>query len=293
MTENLQYSVYGSWGFIGSQLCDFGKSDKYMRHEPDHHNFRDKFPADYPDIVYFISTIHNYNPTQNNPYVDISTNLTHLMTVLQANRVKYGNDFTFNYISTWFVYGQVELPAKEDACCSPKGFYSITKKAAEDLLVSYCETFGIKYRIFRLPNVLGIGDVKLSPKRNAMQYMIKTLAEGGMVDLYDEDCQRDYLHVSDVCSAIDTLVEKGNYGEIYNIGSGTPHSIHQTVKKAQELANYEGMVNLVPVPEFHKKVQVKDMWMDTTKLTSLGWKPERSLDSIVEELVTHYKEMNG
>ena len=39
---------------------------------------------------------------------------------------------------------------QENALCDPKGFYSITKRTAEQLLISYCETFNIKYRIVRI-----------------------------------------------------------------------------------------------------------------------------------------------
>lgn len=153
------FSVYGSWGFIGSEIC---KDLDLMHNEPNKYDFKYKFPADYPDIVYCISTVHNYHVVDNDPYTDIATNLNHLMSVLQANRLKYGNDFTITYVSSWFVYGDVPLPAKEDAHCDPKGFYSITKRSSEQLLISYCETFGIKWKIVRLANVLGLGEKKLS-----------------------------------------------------------------------------------------------------------------------------------
>jgi nucleoside-diphosphate-sugar epimerase len=285
MDNNSLVSVFGGWGFVGSELC---KDPDFIRNEPNRYDYRNKFLSDYPDMVFCISTVTNYNVLDNDPYVDIQTNLHHMISVLQANKLKYGNDFTFNFISTWFVYGQVELPAREDSCCAPKGFYSITKRAAEQLLMSYCETFGIKWRIIRLCNVLGEDDAKVSKRRNALQYMIKTLCAGGEIDLYDEDCQRDYLHVSDVANAIQHIVRKGNYGEIYNVGSGYPNSIHRMVNYAHRLSNYLGKINLVPVPAFHKTVQALDMYLDTSKLSSLGWTPKYTADEVVEMLCEYY-----
>jgi len=289
--ENNLFSVFGSWGFVGNEIC---KDEDFQHNEPNNWEYKSKFQAEYPDIVYTISTVDNYNVLDNDPYTDIQTNLVHLMTVLQSNRMRYGNDFTFTFISSWFVYGNVELPAKEDARCNPKGFYSITKRAAEQLIVSYCDTWGIKYRILRLSNILGKDDKKLSKRRNAMQYMIKTLCEGGEIDLYDEDCRRDYLSIEDAADAIRFLSRKGEWGEIYNVGSGVPSSIHRLVDKALKLTDIKGKINLVPVPEFHTKVQVRDMWLDVTKLYELGWRPKYQPDDVVEELCVYYsKEIDG
>lgn len=278
-------SVFGSWGFVGSELC---KDDDFKHNEPDRAEFRNKFLSDYPDIVYCISTNHNYNVIDDNPLVDIKTNLEHMITVLQANRIKYGNDFTFTLISTWFVYGTTELPAKESACCNPKGFYSITKHTAEQLLESYCETFGIKWRVIRLCNVLGEDDPKISKRRNALQYMVKTLCAGDEIDLYDEDCLRDYLHVEDAAEAIKTIVQKGKFGDVYNVGSGVGSSIHHLVNVAHRASDYLGKINLVTVPTFHKTVQVKDMYLDNSKLLELGWKPKYTPTEVVENLVKYY-----
>ena len=275
------FAVYGSWGFIGSEIC---KDMDFKHNEPDKWEFRNKFTADYPDIVYCISTVHNYHVVDNNPYIDISTNLHHMLGVLQANRIKYGNDFTFTFVSSWFVYGSVDLPAKEDAHCDPKGFYSISKRTAEQLLISYCETFDIKYKIVRLANVLGLGDKKASARKNALQWMIQNLVNGLPVEIYGGGVTRDYLHVSDAAEAIRYVAKSGKFGEIYNVGSGMGHEIKELIQYANAgIGNPD--VTFKPVPEFHKIVQVEDMWLDITKITELGWKHKRQVHDIIDELV--------
>ena len=96
--------------------------------------------------VYFISTVDNYN-VHTDMHIDINTNLNVLMDVLKSFR-ESSPDAVFNFISSWFVYGNVPLPAKEDSHCNPRGFYSITKRAAEQMLISYCETFGLNDKRF-------------------------------------------------------------------------------------------------------------------------------------------------
>jgi nucleoside-diphosphate-sugar epimerase len=243
-------------------------------------------------LVYLISTTHNYNVIDNDPYTDIHTNLDHLMMVLQANKIKYGNNFEITFISSWFVYGKTECPAKETSICNPTGFYSITKRAAEQLLVSYCETFGIKWKIVRLSNVLGFEDKKISKRKNALQYMVKTLCDGGTIDLYQGEFRRDYINVWDAARGIKAVVRTGRYGEIYNVGSGYGSVIRDLVHYAQTLAE-RGNINLIEVPEFHKQVQVENMWLDCGKVFEhTGWYSGYSHFYLIEELVGKYME-NG
>ena len=135
-----EISIYGSTGFIGSE---------YHRLYGGHRIPRNKYLPKTDNLLYFISTVDNYN-IFNNYTKDIDTNLTVLMEVLNMSRRMYPN-FTFNFISSWFVYGiNSSQPISESHRCNPTGFYSITKKCAEDLLISFCKTFEINYRIIRI-----------------------------------------------------------------------------------------------------------------------------------------------
>ena len=129
-------SVYGSSGFIGSRFCSL-YAEKVIKVP---RNFREPSSK---DILYFISTTDNYS-VFSDPTIDVKTNLLVLTETLAHIKEKSA---TFNFISSWFVYGETDLPAKENSACSPKGFYSITKLCAEQLVESYCKTHKIPYRI--------------------------------------------------------------------------------------------------------------------------------------------------
>ncbi len=145
MTIKKELSIFGGTGFIGSRFYELSKHKCLVVSR------EDRRPKS-NDIVYFISTTHNYH-VFDDLKKDVHTNLLILMEVLGA--IKERSDITINFISSWFVYGEGALPANEDNCCRPKGFYSITKYAAEEMLISFCNTYGIKYRILRLCNVYG------------------------------------------------------------------------------------------------------------------------------------------
>ena len=272
-------NVYGSTGFIGS---------RFSRCYPDCISYsqkrQERKPRSEDDILYFISTVDNYN-IKGDITLDVETNLKVLCEVLDHCRE---SKRTFNFISSWFVYGESELPAKETSTCNPTGFYSITKKCAEDLLISFCKTYDMNYRILRLSNVMGGGDGKVSAKKNALSYMIDLLRKDEDVYLYDNGTPlRDIMHVDDICEAINLVCDKGKVNEIYNIGSGHPTRINDIISLAKHYLNSRSKIKSREAPDFHKLVQAKDFYLDVTKLRSLGFKKRISTSEIVKELCTN------
>lgn len=274
-------SVFGSSGFVGSRyVSSFPKSSLPIP--------KGELSPPSNEILYFISTVTNYNVLDGDVYLDIDTNLFLLMQHLEETKKTYGADFTFNFISSWFVYGKSSAPAREDSYCNPTGFYSITKRSAEQLLISYCETFGINYRILRLASVMGRGDKKISKRKNAIQYMIKSMCEGNPVDLYEGKVNRDIIHILDCVRAINLVCKRGEVNSIYNIGSGIPTSVEEMIYYASEIIGNPSLIRRVPIPEFHKVVQSDSMWLDCGKLQNLGYSVKYNSSQIVEDLVDHY-----
>jgi nucleoside-diphosphate-sugar epimerase len=273
-------SIYGGTGFIGSNYYEKYKNKSVIIE-------RNSRTPKSENILYFISTIHNYH-VFDDPYKDIDTNLRILIETLEECKKlskSSGNKITFNFISSWFVYGETNLPAHEESICKPKGFYSITKKCAEDLIESYCKTFNMNYRIMRLCNVYGVGDSKSSKKKNALQYMIDNLKKNESINLYEGgNVFRDYMHVKDVCDAINLIVEKGKLNEIYNISSGKKYYLKDVISSCAKILKSSSEINSIPTPDFHKIVQVKNMYLDNKKLLSLGFKQKITIEEGIKEL---------
>jgi nucleoside-diphosphate-sugar epimerase len=223
-------------------------------------------------------------------HVDIDTNLNKLVEVMHTWKRDTPNA-VFNYISSWFVYGeQSSFPVKEDANCNPKGFYSITKRAAEQMLISYAETFGLKYRILRLSNVMGRYDPHASHKKNALTTMIAKLRNNEKISLYDEGSPtRDIIHIDDCTDAIETCRKFGELNDIYNISNSDSWTLNQIFDYyCNKYGCDKKLIEFIDTPKFHKLVQTKHMWMDNTKLKNLGYVPQYkiadAIDSIVDEI---------
>ncbi len=275
-------SLFGK-GFIGSKYCEMFPEQVIIQ---DKYDYCTKTPR----LLNFISTVHNYH-IFDDPWHDITTNMVVPITILEKARKIYRNNFEFVQISTWFVYGNTDLPAKETSYCNPTGFYGITARAREQLLISYCETFGIKWRILRLANVLGETDTKISAKKNALQFLIKNIIEGNSIKIYyNGRFFRDYIYVDDVCKAINLVINNGELNSIYNIGNGIPLMFADLVWYVMNKVKYDiNKVEWTDGTDFHKIVQVKSMFLDNTKLTSLGYKPEYPIYDVLDKLIEHYE----
>lgn len=278
-------SVYGSTGFIGSRFCSLFQ-DNVLKIE------RDSNESKSSNILYLISTVDNYN-VHKDLKVDIDTNLIKLVEVLEyIKQNKENTNFTFNFVSSWFVYGQNnEIPFNENTSkCNPTGFYSITKYCAEQLIISFCQTFDIKYRIFRLANVVGEGDNKISNKKNALQFLIKEAVNNRELPLYyGGEVLRDYIYVDDVCNAIKLCIDKAPVNQTINIGSGIPYRFIDIINKAISYSNSQSFIRHINPTNFHNIVQVRHSYLDTTKLKSYGFELQHDIDDIVKRLVDYYR----
>jgi nucleoside-diphosphate-sugar epimerase len=262
-----QISVYGATGFIGGTFCDLF-SEEVIKIP------RDQREPESKNILYLISTISNYNVFEN-LHLDVDTNLSILLDVLQHCK---DNDIIFNYVSTGFVYGPDILYAKEDDLCDPRGFYSITKRAAEQLLISFCKTFDVKYRILRIANVYG-QDKTVSPKKNVLGFLVNLMRENKPITLYDDGMQlRDYMHVIDICRALKLVIDEGSEDTIYNIASGTALPFRQIIEMVKNNLGSDSELISVETPKFNQIAQAKNFALNADKLKSLGFTQSISLE---------------
>ena len=267
-------SIYGGTGFIGSSFCNLF-ADQILKIPREDREPQSK------DILYFISTTTNYNVFED-LHVDINTNLNLLMEVLEYCK---SEDIIFNFVSSGFVYGLDVVDAKETDLPDPRGFYSITKRTAEQLLISFCETFGCKYRIFRLANVYGT-DKTVSPKKNVLGFLINKLKNDEDIQLYGGGLVlRDYMHVDDVSKAIKCIIDSGSENQVYNIATGQPRYFCDIIQLAvDKLSNSKSKIISVETPKFYAKTQARNFSLNIEKLDKLNFKPSIPLNTGIEQL---------
>jgi dTDP-glucose 4,6-dehydratase len=146
----------------------------------------------------------------------IDTNVAGTQILLEVSR-SYPVE-RFLQISTDEVYGDREGldPSKEDAALTPSSPYAATKAAADLLCFSYRRTYGIPVLITRSSN--NYGPYQFPEK--LVPLLIRNALNGVELPVYGDGRQiRDWLYVEDNCRAILAVLEKGQVGSVYNIGT--------------------------------------------------------------------------
>ena len=197
-------------------------------------------------------------------------------------------------ISTDEVYGALGKTGlfTEETPLAPNSPYSASKASADLIVRAYAGTFGLPVCITRCSN--NYGPFQFPEK--LIPLMIRNTMENRPLPVYGDGLQiRDWLHVSDHCTAIWRVFEDGVPGEVYNVGGSNERSNLEIVRlilksfgKGDELIAY-----VKDRPGHDRRYAI-----DSSKLRSeLGWEPSWSFEDGIRDTIRWYTDhmdwMNG
>lgn len=245
------------------------------------------------DIIFHCaSTTHNYHikGEDRDPFLDIEVNCNGTISLLEAVK-NYNPDTRLVYLSTFFVNGNLDsLPANSNSPCNPMGLYPATRLAGEHFTKIYNQVFGLNSVVARLTNVFGIHEQMNNPKKAAFNGLIKKAMDGKEIPLYSNgEFVRDYIYIEDVTTALQTIAEKGERGQVYYVGRGEQIKFKDLMGIVLEEAG-SGTIKSINPPNFHNQVGIKDYYCDNTPLVNLGWEPRVSLREGIKRTIDWYKE---
>jgi dTDP-glucose 4,6-dehydratase len=202
----------------GSNVKNLEKIDEsnyqFINGDIKNHEAVNKITNDIDVIVNFAAETH-VDRSISNPKQFLETNILGTYTLLEAAKK---HEKLFVHISTDEIYGDAanQDSFNEKSVLKPSNPYSASKAAADHLVNSYVRTYGTKCIITRCTNNFGPFQFpeKLIPKT------IIRAQKNLKVPLYGDGNQiRSWIYVLDHVSAIESLITKGELGEIYNITS--------------------------------------------------------------------------
>ena len=191
----------------------------------------------------------------------------------------------FVQISTDEVYGSItEGASRESDELRPRNPYSASKAGADRLAYSYWATYDIPVVITRASNNYGSHQF---PEK-IIPLFITNAIDDLPVPLYGDGLnERDWLHVSDHCAALDAVIESGTPGEVYNVGGGSPLSNIELTRRILRLTGKpETLIRPVPDRPGHDRRYS----LDAAKLRSLGWRPRIPFDEGLAATVGWYRD---
>lgn len=198
---------------------------------------------------------------------------------------EYKAGVKFLQVSTDEVYGALGETGlfTETMPLLPNSPYSASKASADMIVRAYNETFGMPVNITRCSN--NYGPYQFPEK--LIPLIINNCLNDNDLPVYGDGMQvRDWLHVSDHCEAIDTVLHRGEDGEVYNIGGNNEKANIEIVRLIiSSLSKSEDLIKYVKDRPGHDRRYA----IDNTKITNqLGWKPAYTFEEGMKETIQWY-----
>jgi UDP-glucose 4-epimerase len=309
----MKYIVTGASGFIGSNLVDRLINDghevlgidnlstgrlKFLDTSLASNNFRflkgDITDKEFLiecfegyDFVYHLSANADVRFGLNHPFKDIEQNIVGTFNVLEAMRANKINKIGFS--STGSIYGESQqIPTPEDAPFPIQtSLYGSSKLSGEALITSYCEGYNFEANIFRFVGILGerythghLYDFYQKLKQNPKD--LEILGNGKQ--------KKSYLYVQDCIDALLLAEERSpDRINIYNLGVDSYCEVLDSVniicnelKVTPKLSFTGGDRGWVGDNPF--------IFLETSKIRSLGWAPKLSIEAGVIKTINYFKE---
>jgi dTDP-glucose 4,6-dehydratase len=235
------------------------------------------------DVIVNFAAESHVDRSIEDPGIFVKTNVLGTQVLLDA--AKHHKVGKYLQVSTDEVYGSLGAEGlfSETTPLAPNSPYSASKTGADLLVRAYHETYGLNVNITRCSNNYGPYHFpeKLIP------LVITNILEGKEIPVYGDGLQiRDWLHVTDHCSAIDLVLQRGQSGEVYNIGGNNERTNLHIVKTIlAALGKSEALIKHVTDRLGHDRRYA----IDATKIRSqLGWTPQYTFETGIKDTVKWY-----
>ncbi len=310
----MKIMITGGAGFIGSHLCDeFATKNevivvtrnttnldrishllnKIIIEKVDVTNYDDLggiIEKYRPDVIIHLAGETSHSKSFENPLYDLDVNTKSTLYILEKlKQLKLKCRFILG--STFIVIGKPqELPVTEQSICNPTTIYGANRLASEVYCKIYHNVYDLDTITFRITNSFGPREQYI-PSKNAINFLIHKAFKKETIPIFDKgNFFKDVVYVSDVVSAIKSIMEKGKSGELYWISSGNKTWFYDLGSWLEEMTGAK--VQYVESPQYTKKTDVGNFVVDNSKLRSLGWNIQTSVKDGIKKTLEYFENLN-
>jgi dTDP-glucose 4,6-dehydratase len=270
--ENLE-PIKDKFDFVKGDIADLEKDVEVLRN----------FKIDV--IVNFAAESHNslavVDPTR-----FFKTNVLGTQALLEAARIC--GIQRFHHVSTCEVYGDLDLDAdtafNEESPYRPRTPYNASKAGADHAVRAYHETYGLPITITNCANNYGPYQF---PEKVIPLFVTNALRDLQLPLYASTQNKREWIHVSDHVKAIELILEQGEIGQTYHVGTGVEKTIEEIADLVLDILNKpKSLKTIVPDRPGHDRRYL----LDSSKIRKvLGWKEEINFDEGIEQTIAWYK----
>ncbi|MBU4174723.1 MAG: GDP-mannose 4,6-dehydratase [Actinobacteria bacterium] len=311
--------ITGITGFVGSHLADYclGRGDvevfgtvrwrSRMENVKDIANDIEMLDCDLrdaaavrhclsevkPDYIFHLAA-QSFVPTSwKAPSETIITNIVGQLNIFEAMR-DLDLPARIQIAGSSEEYGMVhedEVPIKETNPLRPLSPYGVSKVGQDLLGYQYHMSYGLKIIRTRAFNHTGPrrGDVFVTSNFCKQVAKIEKGKQEPVLEVGNLEARRDFTDVRDMVYGYWLALEKGEPGDVYNLGSGKDITIQRLLDMLLELTSVE--IEVRQDPERMRPSDVMVLLADITKFSDLtGWKPEIPFEKTLEDTLEYWRE---
>lgn len=268
-----------SFGDIGNIRIDADRL--FVRDILDKPGVLDVFEHVRPDWVIHLAAIHFIPYCNKYPFESANTNIQGTQNILDAAAVCRSVRKLF-FASTAAVYPIADHAYAEDHETGPLDIYGLSKLTGEYLCRRFFLETSISTIICRFFNAFGPNETNphLIP---AIQEQVNSGQR--IIRLGNLEPKRDFIHTSDMATAVHALLEKfeGGY-DVFNLGRGIEYSVLEIVEAFERQIGEK--IHVETDPARVRKVERMHLLADISKLRKFtGWEPRVSIDEGIKTLI--------
>ena len=245
-----------------------------------------------PDRIFHLAAISSVALSWSNPRLTVDVNIIGALNLLEAMR-KAGGGARALLIGSGEEYGfsgRENCVLDESITPRPGNIYAVTKCAQNQLATVYAKAYDLPVVLVRAFNHIGAGQ---SPQFVTADFCRQVARmEAGLDEpvlrVGNLDAARDFCDVRDIVAAYMQLLEVGQPGETYNVGSGNALPIRDVIKEILSLSSIS--IDVQTDPKKLRPLDMPSIRADITKIQAVcGWKPRYSLHESLQDVLNDWR----
>lgn len=256
-------------------------------------SFKELIGSVAPDHVYHLAALTSPLESFNAPQKTVENNIIGQVNILESVKQNDLKDTKVLVVASAEVYGAIDAlqnPINEDTPLRPTSPYAVSKIAQDYFGLQYFLSHGLKTIRVRPFNHIGPRQAPFFAVASFAK-QIADIEKGNqepVIRVGNLDAKRDFTDVRDVVAAYLLLMEKGKYGDVYNIGSGTSRRIGDVLDMLLSLS--EAKITKEEDPARMRPSDVPDLVCDNSKIKNeTGWIPQISFEDSLKETLDYWR----
>jgi GDP-4-dehydro-6-deoxy-D-mannose reductase len=246
-----------------------------------------------PNHIYHLAAQSFVPESFDNPWDTLSNNIQSQLNII-LSMIKLNLDARILIVSSAEVYGAVspeDIPISEEQPLRPQNPYSVSKLTQDMMGLQYHLSHHVDVVRVRPFNQIGPGqsDRFVAPAFASQISAIEAGKHEPVMRVGNLIAKRDFTDVRDMVRAFESVMTKGEPGDVYNIGSGQAHSIQELLDTL--LYETEAPITIEEDPARMRPVETPIFVCDNRKIQSTtGWEPSYTFEQTLVDVLNEWRE---